>query len=283
MNTPPHLSPSTTTRINLPFTTLCCLAASATLVGCTSISSTFLQRAEDDAMLGISNGKTGIHDHARPFKGIPVTLKIPTHLDLAIVETLLFSDDPTSGKLTHLPLSKRHLDVQPSLQLSDKVFTVDLKRPAAGSLDYEIEFQNEKDSPQYFQQISYHVVDQTLKDISAVIANLKPIQPTPAFPTANQKSSDEPSLSPLVRTIAWKRFDIHAPDFEDQVLAFVNQNLNDCHSCSLTPNDDLFLNSSTSSKISSPTRIQLNDQTRSAHKTEPSKLAGKSSHQKATR
>ena len=279
----PHQNPSTTPRINFPYAALYCLTASTLLAGCTSISSTFLQRAEDDAMLGISNGKTGIHDHARPFKGIPVTLKIPTHLDLAIVETLLFSDDPTSGKLTHLPLSKRHLDVQPSLQLSDKVFTVDLKRPAAGSLDYEIEFQNEKDSPQYFQQISYHVVDQTLKDISAVIANLKPIQPTPAFPTANQKSSDEPSLAPLVRTIAWKRFDIHAPDFEDQVLAFVNQHLNDCQSCSLTPDDDLFLNSPTSSKTSSPTRVHLNDQNRSHPNPKPSKLAAKTSGQRSTR
>lgn len=264
-------------------TALSTLLLPTLLAGCTSISSTFLQRADDDAMLGISNGKTGIHDHTRPFKGIPVTLKIPTHLDLAIVETLLFTDDPTSGKLTHLPLSKRHLDVQPSLQLSDKVFTVDLKRPAAGSLDYEIEFQNEKDSPQYFQQISYHVVDQTLKDISAVIANLKPIQPTPAFPTANQKSSDFPSLSPLVRTIAWKRFDIHAPDFEDQVLAFVNQNLNDCHSCSLTPNDDLFLNTPSPSKSPPPTRVQLNDQPRSLPKPKTSNMAGKTSSPTSTR
>jgi hypothetical protein len=204
------------------------------LSGCTSISSTFLQRAEDDAMLGLSNGKTGIHDHARPFKGIPVTLQIPTHLDVAIVETLLCTDDPSSGKLTLLPLSKRHLDVLPNIQFSDKVFTVDLKRPAAGSLDYEIEFQNEKDSPQYFQQISYHVVDQTLKDISAVIANLKPLSPPLAIPTAAKSSdSDSPEITPLTRTIAWKRFDIHSPDFEDQVLAFVNEHLNDCHSCSL--------------------------------------------------
>jgi hypothetical protein len=185
-------------------------------------------------MLGLSNGKTGIHDHARPFKGIPVTLQIPTHLDVAIVETLLCTDDPSSGKLTLLPLSKRHLDVLPNIQFSDKVFTVDLKRPAAGSLDYEIEFQNEKDSPQYFQQISYHVVDQTLKDISAVIANLKPLSPPLAIPTAAKSSdSDSPEITPLTRTVAWKRFDIHSPDFEDQVLAFVNEHLNDCHSCSL--------------------------------------------------
>lgn len=206
--------------------------------GCTSISSTFLHRQEDDAFSGISNGKTGIHQHARPFKGIPVTLKIPTHLDVSIVETLIFVDEPTTGKLTNLPMTKRHLDVVPEIQVSDKVFTVDLKRPAAGTLDYEIEFQDGKDNPQYFNQVSYHVVDQTLKDITGVIANLKPLTPLNARPTGRASGTrvtadNGPALEPMIRTVAWKRFDLNSVTFEDEVLAFVNLHLNDCHSCGL--------------------------------------------------
>lgn len=206
--------------------------------GCTSISSTFLQRQDDDALFGISNGKAGIHQTARPFKGIPVTLKIPTHLDISVVETLIFVDEPNSGKLTNLPMTKRHLDVVPEIQVSDKVFTVDLKRPAAGTMDYEIEFQDGKDNPQYFNQVSYHVVDQTLKDITGVIANLKPISPLNARPTgrasgAKLKEGENPTLEPMTRTVAWKRFDLNSVSFEDDVLAFVNLHLNDCHSCGL--------------------------------------------------
>lgn len=224
-------------RLNSNGSTLVILAvAFAGAVGCTSISSTFLHRLDDDAMVGISNGQAGINQHARPFKGIPVTLKIPTHLDISIVETLMFVDQPESGKLTHLPLARRHLDVLPEVQVSDKVFTVDVKRPAAGSLDYEIEFQDGKGNPQYFSQVGYHVVDQTIRDITAVVANLKPIGPLSGESTGRasatkQKEGDGVVLEPMVRTVAWKRFDLNAPDFEDQVLFFVNQHVNDCHSC----------------------------------------------------
>jgi hypothetical protein len=208
--------------------------------GCTSISSTFLRRHEDDNMNGISNGSPGIHNHARPFKGIPVTLKIPTHLDVAIDETLLFVEKPGTDELMNTQLSRRHLNVRTDIQFSDKIFTVDLKRPAAGSLDYDIEFQGEK-NPQYFSKVGYHIVDETIKDITAVITGLTPTTKKPGESQANDATPPPKPADKVIqsnRTVAWKRFDLHAADFEDQVLLFVNHHLNNCHSCGLIQSTD---------------------------------------------
>jgi hypothetical protein len=54
--------------------------------GCRSIGSTFVQRMDDDRLVGNSNGKTGLHDNAKPFKGIPVTIPVLTHVDISIIE-----------------------------------------------------------------------------------------------------------------------------------------------------------------------------------------------------
>jgi hypothetical protein len=239
--------------------------------GCTSMSSTFMQRQEDDQLLGISNGKLGTHNHARPFKGIPVTLKVPTHLDLSIVETLLVvekevtvPDKPNQKilEVKQLESGIRNINIFPHVVHSDKVFTVDPKRPAAGNLDYTLQF--DKDS-QYFKSIAYHNVDETINDINAVIATLKPSnsekKASPTTAPKEEKIKEEnktKDVKEITRTLAWKRFDLQARDLEEQIAVFVSEHLSDCQSCPPSSSDSQFLHGSQTTPPN-PVQVKLSD------------------------
>lgn len=198
--------------------------------GCTSISSTLLNRTESDELIGNSNGKNGKHCETRPFKGVPITLRVPTHVDVAIQEKVRFRLG--DGGLKRIDSSHRNLSVATDLIYTDKVFTVDVKRPAAGTSDYTMEFgtRNEDglDNSQYFKSLENKIVDETIKDITGAIDTV--------FSALPSSTDDEPQERAVTyfhewRTVAWKRFDIDELDFEDQVGAFVERHLNGCNSC----------------------------------------------------
>lgn len=239
--------------------------------GCTSMSSTFMQRQEDDQLLGISNGKSGTHNHARPFKGIPVKLKVPSHIDISIEETLLVTDTNNSLKVQQLGSGTRQLNVAKSVVYSDKVFTVDLKRPAAGTVDYELQFDKQA---QYFKEINYKNVDETIKDITTVISSLTPISKPKGTPVGAGGADSQARLKEtesvvkeIHRTIAWKRFDLQDPMLEDQIASFVSVHLQEDQNCNLIQSDEHFLNSA-AKPTSTPVQIQLSDR-----KIQPSKTA----------
>ena len=50
-------------------------------------------------------------------------------------------------------------------------------------------------------------------------------------PADNKQVDTKPKVALVPRTIAWKRFDINEPDFEQQLVQFVNLHLNDCNEC----------------------------------------------------
>lgn len=209
----------------------------AVIAGCSSISSTMLNRFDNDQYAGNSNGQTTCHNEARPFKGVPITVRVPTHLDVAIKETLLIAKDD-NNRLYQMTSSKRHIFVEARLVETEKVFTVDPQRPAAGTLKYSLSFGNkgkaadDPDNSQYFQSIAYRIQDDTVREVNKSISTLLPLlggQPVRGRRTAGDSISriaDE-----VVRVIAWKRFDVDAPDFESQVECFVEHNLNCCDSC----------------------------------------------------
>ena len=124
------------------------LTALAIIAGCNSISSTMLTRLETDDFVGNSNGNHKRHCQTRPYKGVPITLRVPTHVDVAIEEKVRFSLDTAEQQVYRLESdpTHRHLSVYPSLIYTDKVFTVDVKRPAAGTADYTMQFGSESDA-----------------------------------------------------------------------------------------------------------------------------------------
>ncbi len=202
--------------------------------GCASIKSTAINRTESDVFIGNSNGKPTVHCGARPFNGVPITMRVPTHLDVVIKEKIYFKIEGP-GKLTRLHTKSRNLAIETAVVHTEKVFTVDPKRPAAGTLNYTMGFGTNdsaaggRDNSQYFSKIKSHVEDKTINDITGVLADVT----NALTEKAGSKTEPPPEVKLLtdVRTVAWKRFDIDSCDFESQVEAFVSMHMNNCHAC----------------------------------------------------
>lgn len=211
------------------------LVGAALLVGCNSISSTMINRLETDDFVGNSNGNPKAHCATRPYKGVPITLRVPTHVDVSVEEKVRFC--LKGNTLTPLQPTRRHLSVATDLIYTDKVFTVDVKRPAAGTADYTMEFGakgDDLDNRQYFKNVKSKIVDETIKDVTAAINTVFSAVPSSAGGDNKTIESVDDGLVffDQSRTVAWKRFDVDAIDFEMQVAEFVAQHLNDCNSCS---------------------------------------------------
>ena len=201
----------------------------AGFAGCSTMKSTMLNRLDNDMMVGNSNGEPGCHCDAKPSEGMPITVRVPTHLDVEITEMYYLA--VVDGKLQELHTDHRNLDINSKLVETEKVFTVDFPRPASGVLKYNVTMGTDKDS-QYFKQIKNEITDDTIKDVAKAIAKVAPVLAKPVSAGDFQTSSAiKDQLIAEQRTVAWKRFDIDSPDFEEQVRFFVDDNLNKCHDC----------------------------------------------------
>lgn len=219
-----------------------------------------LNRLDDNSFVGNSNGQASSQSSARPFKGIPITLKVPSHLDVYIEEVYYMQDDGDDQRtLTDALSDTRIMNVRTELIKSKKVFTVDYKRPGAGTLNLSTKFSDE----QYFQSISRALQDTTIVDsanllntalggtsdpatatgtLPALVAPTTPTSGTqsapptliPSGPTAVQAAMLESHIRDT-RVVAYQRFDINDPDFELQVDAFVSLHLNNCDRCGQSP------------------------------------------------
>ncbi|MCY2977105.1 MAG: hypothetical protein NTU79_00335 [Planctomycetota bacterium] len=121
--------------------------------------------------------------------------------------------------------------VETQLEYTDKIFLIDFKRPAAGTLDLK----NAKmDDQQYFSQVQAEIEEKTIESISGALntikdplVSLRPKRPNSAKPTnANTpegESKDDVHFQKSV--VAIQRFDISEPGWEDQMTCFVNEKL----------------------------------------------------------
>ncbi len=209
--------------------------------GCQSFSSTMLNRLGDNSLQGNSNGHAKLFSRTRPYKGVPITLKVPSHLDVRINEVYYVGIQ--DGNIVELATESRMLDVETEIIKTDKVFTVDFKRPGAGTLDLDLAFNKE----QYFSQIDSKLEDRTIQELGELAAQV--ITSTRKFAAASSITAEKPTDAVLnalnakgiyreTRTVAYKRFDINDPDFECQVEAFVNHHLNNCNQCAAPPTYD---------------------------------------------
>lgn len=199
--------------------------------GCTSVKSTLINRTESDIFIGNSNGKPKAKCAARPFNGVPITLRVPTHVDVVIKEKILLRSKGIHD-LTRVATTKRHLFVETRVIETDKVFTVDIKRPGAGTLNYGMTFGEGKNA-QYFAELSSEIEDNTLQDITEAIGTITQAVTTSQTGGNDPKAAMRPTFFPETRTVAWRRFDIDSPAFEQQVAEFVSQHMNQCNSCAL--------------------------------------------------
>ena len=224
-----------------------CLASfiSLGLPGCASISSTPVTRNDDNSFVGDSNGKW-FFCRAKPYKGTPVKVRMKSHVDVFVDETYYLKQE--GSKWSEHPMHNRILDVRTEPVISEQIIMVDFKRPASGTLKADVDF-NEH---QYFSKIDSKLVDTTLKDTADLIgAAVKTVSArNMTQPQDNGKREGEPAVQyhPRKRTVAYQRFDIHAPDYEAQVADFISHHLNNCNSFGLSPNYDLSASSSPSER-----------------------------------
>ena len=183
--------------------------------GCTTVRSTPLSRTESDTLY---------KDMERPQpQGVPITLKVPTHVDVYIMETYYLQDaskDDNYVDLVEVPMQRRNLWVQIKTIETEKVFTVDWKRPFSGTLDYSASMSDE----QYFTQLGAKITDNTIKDVTSAFSSI-------VGKRTSAKGEVGADLIIDDRVVAFERFDIDACDFEQQVLTFVHHHLNACHDC----------------------------------------------------
>lgn len=195
------------------------------LLGCTSFSSVLLHRGEDNQ--GWEREK---HLH-----GIPITLKVPTHVRVDILAKHVFLLDDGTVKRSRAPFALRELNY--NFIETEKIFTVDVKRPAAGRLNATVDLDPEN---QYLKQISEQLADETISEVGNLIAAIAPggLVGLPTNDSRRATALDE-RVKEVTSVVASQVFEVDAPDFELQVMQFLNRHLNCCHDCGVLPVDAL--------------------------------------------
>lgn len=203
------------------------LLAMIVIGGCTSFRTTALYRFDNDSVTPECTNKK--------LKGLPVKLKVPSHLAVTIFEqqVLLAKGTGDTAQYALVSFSPPQLMVETELVYTDKVFLVDFKRPAAGILDLT---EAKMDDEQYFSNITAEVTERTINDINTSLGTLqpaltqfkKPKVPTAKATTANSPEADADNVGFKKSVIAYQRFDISEPDWECRLQEFVNCQLNRC-------------------------------------------------------
>jgi hypothetical protein len=143
--------------------------------------------------------------------GVPLTIRVPTHVDVYIYEKIYFQQ--IDGALRQVPLKRPAVWVDLQTIETDQVVTVDWKRPFSGTLAYSAKF----GSDQYFDALGATITDTTIQDVTAAV------EAVAAFPTF--ASAKQPNWLEDDRLVAYRRFDLDACDVEASVVEFVQSHL----------------------------------------------------------
>jgi hypothetical protein len=197
---------------------LCAVA----LTGCTSMKSTMLHRGE------FNDGWY----RERPYRGVPITMKVATHVKVTVYEHHFMEHfkegEADCVRWIALDVPVRSVDTE--IVKTEKVITVDTKRPAAGTMSTTLGF-----TGQYFNNIDYHVEDKTIDTITEVIGTFAPGGIIPKAKPAGEQFTGDGSVGADIREVtsvaAHTLLAIDAPDFEAQLVCFLNQHLTGCHTC----------------------------------------------------
>ena len=195
------------------------------LAGCSSFRTIAVDRLDNDMVIVNPN---------HPMKGVPVSLRVPSHLELCVIETTYWEkQDIPGGKPTLGPLHtcRATRSITHDVKYTEKVFLVDPMRPAAGTQKHGFTFQsndsrNTKDAGKgYLQKVEYKIDDQTITESANLLANslglINALQTS-----ANQAQPNKSGLVSTDRTVAFARFDINSPSYEQDVADFLDNNVN---------------------------------------------------------
>lgn len=128
------------------------------VVGCKSFDSTIMEY--DDGCWLENDG----------FRGVPVTVKVATHLKVSIYEIDLITLDQ-NGRPMVLGSKKPIRSVVTEIVETDKLVFVEAKRPAAGTIDLMVKYQSDS---QQLKQVTNIIEDETLLKSTALLGALAP-------------------------------------------------------------------------------------------------------------
>ncbi|QDT96703.1 hypothetical protein [Gimesia aquarii] len=212
-------------------------------VGCSSIKTTVYDRLEDD---------TVIANPDKHLKGVPVSLKVPTHLELKIEEKTFWRVEGT--EMMPVTSCRPTRTVSHDVKYIEKVFLVDPVRPAAGptgegvtSNSFGFSFKSDDLSDDQLEKgetksyeysgkgqlsgLHYHIEDRTIERSAELLASslkfLKAFPQTGATVSGgDDKQKLELNVLETTRVIAWSRFDLNSEHFEEDVMGFLDTYLN---------------------------------------------------------
>ncbi|MGC3967425.1 MAG: hypothetical protein QM775_08670 [Pirellulales bacterium] len=189
--------------------------------GCQGTSSTMLTRDESNTTW----------DKHTCLSGVPITLKVPTHVKVYIYETYFLDTVDVGGvpRVQRIKLKYPVRDYAQEFIYTEKIFTVDFKRPAAGM--YNLKLEMTKD--QYISKVQHDVTDKTIEQVSEMFQRLAP-KGLVATPSALDSTDIESQIGTIKSVSAVGIFEIDAPDFEQQVTCFINHHLNRAHDAFVT-------------------------------------------------
>lgn len=189
------------------------LVASPLLLGCSSSRSTLLTRNE------FNTGWSKIaHLH-----GTPITLRVPTHLRVYVYEKHFLENVQVAG-VSHWQKVEMPAvyDFGSETLYTDKIFTTDFIRPAAGMFNLTVDYTED----QYINKVQQDITDETLEQIGNLVGKIPGLfVPAPGAALATQGGTTS-ELREIKSVIAANVFEIEDPNFEANVSAFVQSYLN---------------------------------------------------------
>ncbi|MEI7687913.1 MAG: hypothetical protein WCL32_23145 [Planctomycetota bacterium] len=189
------------------FATLGCLLPT----GCTSITSTLYSH----------DGCQNCVPVKKHLKGVPTTLEVPTHLQLSVLRSR-YGKVTDEGVVVFEPQLETR-EVATDFVTQKEIFTVDFKRPAAGSLKYKLDFDVGK---QYITGVTNESEDKTIAAVTTLITTvIKQIPPI----RVREESVATSQFTEFRDVVAMELFAVNEPGLEERIQAFLNIYVNNCH------------------------------------------------------
>ena len=197
------------------------------LSGCSSIRTRMWTRDETETLHT---------DNCQHLRGVPVMLKVPSHLEITIVEHLYAAH--AEGRLEIVKLRRPDLEAFTELKYTEKMFLVDPVHVLAGSGAYGFGFAKSDMSSRipnangddgtghgYLHDSHYQADDQSITTIASLIANVAGVS------RARKSATGPPgmNLTTIDRVVAFRRFDLATPNIDQEVQAFLDEQLNQSH------------------------------------------------------
>lgn len=192
--------------------------------GCTSFRTTLMSRTENDSLY-----RDPAQHHCK--RGIPVKLKVPSHVVVRIFEQQVLVQGTNGTNL--YSFDQPQICVDTELFYTDKVFLVDFKRPAAGTLELGGDSNDGVafDDEQYFSKIRAEVQERTLRDITSVIETFPKTKSAGGEQASSRLQTNVAGVSIEESLLAFERFDIADPYWEAKMHEFIDRKLRECGQC----------------------------------------------------